>query len=681
MALTRKGISEMNEAQLRKEVLIPLFRTMKFHSVAHYHGGTLELGKDITMWKEGELGERVNYGVVVKAAKVSGQATGKGSANEVLFQIMQCFNEPYADLTSTEQQRIQRCFVVSAKEITKEAVNAIKGSLGNNNLDKVTTFIDGDFLWQLVQQYMPEQSAMDQLRSAGDKLDQLSDHYRVIGNTRGEFSIEEKYPGAAKDNPLNIMARFEFDTQTNEGRKAFEEFERHITTGAPLSIKSPHLADFQVPEFMRRLIEPSDEKLELKLWQLPGKEVIPVKVEMEGADEQRGCLEYIELKAVRVGTEEITLDNEGQAVPWKVQLVLNYREKRYQFQLGLNFVGMNVNQALYALRFSEAVATGGDLRITHLNTGLLLLHANVGPDDHLRQQPHWIKTLERLNVIQKKTDTLLALPEKEMTLEEFRHIYQVANIVETGHATLNSDHWSEELGVEKAGIALRQFSEEQPLPVLWNYGEVQLTEILGVEVPLGPMVISCERMIMTGDDMEILRTAIELSPPGGDVTVRFTALEGCPVEVRYLDWLPAEEAVAILQSLLSLESGLGPALSGLFRAARRDGKWDIELLVTALAEANGTKAEEGDDPNPVATATPEDLRAALEPFVGEMTPETRFEFAARLFEKRLLSSGKASRLIGMDRATFLTSLHTVGVPAIDLDEEEIEQQARYVNEQ
>ena len=681
MALTRQRISEMNEAQLRKEVLIPLFRAMKFHSVMHYHGGTLELGKDITMWKEGDLGERVNYGVVVKAEKVSGQATGKGSANEVLFQVMQCFNEPYADISSTEQQRVHRCFVVSAKEITKEATNAIKGSLGGQNLDRVTIFVDGDRLWELVQQYLPEQTALEHLRSAGEKLDELSDHYRVVGNTKGEFSIEEKYPGAAKDQPLSILARFEFDTQTDEGRRAFEDFERHIATGAPLSIKSPQLAEFQVPEFMRRLAEPSDEGMELKVWQLPGKAVIPVKIEIVCEDGERVSLDYIELKKLRGGTEEMTFGNEEQAVPWKTEMVLNYKEKRYQLQFDLDFVGMNVNQALSALRFSEAAAKGGDLRVTHLSTGLLLLQAKVDAGKHPRQEPHWAKTLERLTVIQSKTNTLLALPRKELTIEEVRHIYQIAHIVETGHATLNFNNWSDELDLNKAKTALKQFTEGQPLPVLWNYAEEQETKILGVDVPLGPLVISCERTVFTEEDMEALRTAVELTPPDGEITVRFTAFEDCPIEARYLDWLPAEEAVALRQLLLSLNSRLEPALAGLFRAAKRDGKWDVDLLVRALNDAHTAEPEEGESPNPVATATPEDLRAAMEPLVAEMTPEVRYEFAAKLFEKRLLSSGKASRMIGMDRATFLTSLHTVGVPIIDYDEEEMEQQARYVNEQ
>jgi hypothetical protein len=50
------------EDQLQKEVLVPLFNAMGFKDVT-IHQGRSELGKDIVMWKPGDLGERVNYAV------------------------------------------------------------------------------------------------------------------------------------------------------------------------------------------------------------------------------------------------------------------------------------------------------------------------------------------------------------------------------------------------------------------------------------------------------------------------------------------------------------------------------------------------------------------------------------------------------------------------------------------
>ncbi len=57
--------------------------------------------------------------------------------------------------------------------------------------------------------------------------------------------------------------------------------------------------------------------------------------------------------------------------------------------------------------------------------------------------------------------------------------------------------------------------------------------------------------------------------------------------------------------------------------------------------------------------------------------EAKFLLAAKLFELGRLSSGKAAEIAGMDRVTFLLSLHRVGVPVIDLDEREMEDEFKY----
>jgi tetratricopeptide (TPR) repeat protein len=74
---------------------------------------------------------------------------------------------------------------------------------------------------------------------------------------------------------------------------------------------------------------------------------------------------------------------------------------------------------------------------------------------------------------------------------------------------------------------------------------------------------------------------------------------------------------------------------------------------------------------------PIQLVNALLPIVQQLDEETRFLLAAKLFERQLLSSGKASHLIGMDRVPFLMNLHRVGVAVFDLTPEELEQEARH----
>jgi hypothetical protein len=43
--LTRGRLTELDEANLRRKVLVPLFRAMGYLDVTEYHGGSLEQGK------------------------------------------------------------------------------------------------------------------------------------------------------------------------------------------------------------------------------------------------------------------------------------------------------------------------------------------------------------------------------------------------------------------------------------------------------------------------------------------------------------------------------------------------------------------------------------------------------------------------------------------------------------
>lgn len=75
---------------------------------------------------------------------------------------------------------------------------------------------------------------------------------------------------------------------------------------------------------------------------------------------------------------------------------------------------------------------------------------------------------------------------------------------------------------------------------------------------------------------------------------------------------------------------------------------------------------------------PEDLLIALGSTVDQFRDEARLALAAKLYELGRLSSGKAAGLAGMDRVSFLLNLHRLGVPAIDLDDEEMAEERRYV---
>lgn len=65
------------------------------------------------------------------------------------------------------------------------------------------------------------------------------------------------------------------------------------------------------------------------------------------------------------------------------------------------------------------------------------------------------------------------------------------------------------------------------------------------------------------------------------------------------------------------------------------------------------------------------LLDAIQKNRAEFEQEAKLAMAVKLFEMKNLSSGMAAQLIGMDRVTFLLSLHHFGVAMIDLEEDEL----------
>jgi len=66
------------------------------------------------------------------------------------------------------------------------------------------------------------------------------------------------------------------------------------------------------------------------------------------------------------------------------------------------------------------------------------------------------------------------------------------------------------------------------------------------------------------------------------------------------------------------------------------------------------------------------LPDALQQSREQFEQEAKMAMVVKLFELKRLSSGMAAQLVGMDRVSFLLSLHRYGVSMIDLDETELE---------
>jgi len=75
---------------------------------------------------------------------------------------------------------------------------------------------------------------------------------------------------------------------------------------------------------------------------------------------------------------------------------------------------------------------------------------------------------------------------------------------------------------------------------------------------------------------------------------------------------------------------------------------------------------------PLVIDYPPSLPDVLQQTREEFEREAKMAMAVKLFEMKRLSSGKAARLAGMDRVSFLLDLHRYGVAMIDLVEAELQ---------
>ena len=75
-------------------------------------------------------------------------------------------------------------------------------------------------------------------------------------------------------------------------------------------------------------------------------------------------------------------------------------------------------------------------------------------------------------------------------------------------------------------------------------------------------------------------------------------------------------------------------------------------------------------PNIFTISYPEQIPDLLFETRDQFEAEARNAMAIKLFEMKRISSGMAATMVGMERKTFLLSLHQYGVAMINLEEDE-----------
>lgn len=526
----------MKEVEFQNKVLIPLFRNMKYRDVTPFDGMSLERGKDIVMWKAGDLGERINYGVLIKAVKVTGKVSGDKSAMEILNQAKQLLGNAFIDPVTGRKQEIQRCYVVSSQPITKEAMFSIEGELAKDGLNKVLNFIHPETnLFDLIAEHLPEQGVFEKLASVQESLDESMKNtpYRLVANSEGTISILGKHDKAHEEMPFNVTTNFTFDPSTEKGKAAREKLKEHFEKGVPVEIDGEFIESVSFPDFLPSWMKPTATKdSKLLFMSKPPDQMLCWRVERRTPEGNVFSIDRIDLKIVQQGTKEITLSNSQQQVPWKFTFFFDQEENVFRYELICEPNGFNVASHLQALRFRLAMSKEGETSIFDSNLGLKLVDGDegtLGGDENL--QPS-IEVLEALVFIQEKTSFPITLPERIPSQEEIDHIFEVEDIIRNGKINAHHPSISTRLPIDNAEKAIDEYKNEVIKRMLVRFPAGTRTNILDTLIDLGPTVATFE-VVVTAEDFTKIKENIDKK----DETVEFRfTIQTQPFVIDYLQW-------------------------------------------------------------------------------------------------------------------------------------------------
>lgn len=534
MSLTRARLQRMKEAELRKEVLIPLFTAMGFRDVRHHHGGLGEQGKDIVMWLEGPFGDREYYAVVVKATAISGQAQGSGSAGEVFVQVSQALGSKFVDPSDLSERLATKCIVVTAQSIRKEAAVSIRSALGAKADERAVRFIDGDELWGLLSRYTPERTVGEHLQLASTVLENASEHHRVIAhlsNGTVQLGVEDKHSRANEVEPLEVKAVFEFPAD-QAGRTAMAAMESHARRGTPVTIPGEFITTCELPALLKPFVEGPVQWLALG----PAKttEVFEASVVVRNADGNEARLSGVRFHVVRRGTDEVVVSNQGQNVPWIFEWTLNRVEKRARVRSTFRAQG-NVKREYEVAHFQRCLSLGGALSVSNEETGIQLVSIEVRPGVVPEPAVPWIRFVDALLLLQQRSGVVVSIP-SDVPVQDADEIIETAEQIRAGV-------WQRQF----SGAVMRLDPADCP-EVLKHLDPVRSNrivivreeafEVFGVELPLGVVVRAMTHVTMTDE----CRRRLSSRDPAGEPDIALRPFDERSTEiVAFTRWLDGRQ--------------------------------------------------------------------------------------------------------------------------------------------
>lgn len=241
-------------------------------------------------------------------------------------------------------------------------------------------------------------------------------------------------PSIARGRPFRLETTFSFP-KTPEGLAKHAELQRHFATGEPVELDASYIERFAPPDWYTRAIGSSSPELVI-LGPVHSTASHPARLSIEATGGGSAEVSYLDLRAVRVGAERVTLSNAHQSCSARFECVFDKPNEMLNFHFEHTEPRVRVHEAREALRFLRMGALGGTFRLTFLREGRHY-DLKVEPEWLPSPEPALLALVEKLCTIEEKTKCSLSIgPTWSLPDETVKLINNVFSICTTGRLGL-----------------------------------------------------------------------------------------------------------------------------------------------------------------------------------------------------------------------------------------------------
>lgn len=164
-----------------------------------------------------------------------------------------------------------------------------------------------------------------------------------------------------------------------------------------------------------------------------------------------------------------------------------------------------------------------------------------------------------------------------------------------------------------------------------HYADGWVSVVLGKQLHLGPVLISCDKLHIAAGDREHVLEQIKGRSPDEIVTVKVIPVEGSQIQANYVTWLPEADAEIFRNKPFVRITSLNNLLNALFDAAvETKGSFDVDEFIHLLAEAKVESTNEELPLSPLLLATENDFARTFEAVLKRIDPKESAELKAEL---------------------------------------------------